>query len=217
MNLLNEESELTKLQPMMMQNQTETMAFTESQFDFKLPIVDLDDQVESIRKRAEIILEKLLALPTPPKQQNPAAKQNSKKIIPKNIVNEENEDSNDIQTEIVNQTTSQNSVAKSSPPSSKGKKKKSKKKKEPQYIIPKREPIVIPGANERYEQQLILLQQQLQRLNTENNKLQALIREYKMKLRESVIEQEKLQYSLQQSQKHRLHVNPTPKDKKNAH
>lgn len=208
---LQTEIDLSRTQPMTTQSQTETMAFMESQFDFKLPIVDLDDQVENIRKRAEIILEKLLALPNPQKKpQSPNAKQVQKKIIPKNI--EEDDDNDDeILTEIVNPPV-QNSVVKSSPPT-KGKKKKSKKKKEPQYIIPKREPIVIPGANERYEQQLILLQQQLQRLNTENNKLQSLIREYNIKLRESVIEQEKLQYTLQQSQKHRLHVNPTPKDK----
>lgn len=220
MNLDDEFSYMMRSRaPAPSQNQTETNAFSSSLFEFKMPIFDLDEQVEDIRRRAEIILEKLLALPTPPKQQNSPPSQKPKKETPKaqvfkDIKNEENlpEKTNPPDQDFL--PSPPQPVKKKGKAKTKGK--KAKRKKSPVYIIPKKEPIVIPGANERYEQQLILLQQQLQRLNSENSRLQALIREYNIKLRESQIEQEKLKYMLKQSQQQRLHVDPLASQKPKA-
>lgn len=159
--------------------------------------LEFDDQVNDIRRRSEIVIEKLLALPV-------NSKTDSIKKSESKSYKRQSKDSS-IQQQTPNDSPSMTNSPKRI--NSPVKKNKTSRKKSPEYLIPKRQPIVLPDPTERYEQQLMLLQQQQQRIELENNRYKAMIRDYQIKLRDATISAETLRTQLEKSQNQTLQFN----------
>ncbi|OHT03899.1 hypothetical protein TRFO_28741 [Tritrichomonas foetus] len=218
------------------QNQTEILASFDSKSLLQAAPLEIDQQVDILRRRSEIVLEKMLALPTNSNEKNHTHEsENIGEGRKSRLSNKENQDShfssrnrkgsphkshnkssphNSPHNNSPNKNSpnkhspNKHSPNKHSPNKSSPNKKNESRKHVPIPILKEKKPIVLPDSTERYEQKLLLLQNQLQRLIAENSRINSLIREYQLKIRDTKIEAEKIKDNLDTSQQQRMRLTP---------
>lgn len=142
----------------------------------------LEEEVQNIRKRSIDVLERILALPDPPKKQHTRRRSS---MHSHTKIFEETE------TEKMAAVPAKDEVITTA------------------AFLQEQLDIELPDPMERYENRLNLLNQELERLTQYNCRLKARIRDIHMKLRDAKADEEKLSEQFKLSMQQRIFMMPT--------